>query len=75
MSAGDDAPGALRLQAQRVALARMFRIDADHHIFEVEQEVDGVFFDARDRFKLAQHAFDAHAGNRCARDGRQQHAA
>jgi hypothetical protein len=45
------------------------------HIFEIEQEVNGVFLHAGDWLELAQHAFDAHAGNRCARDGRQQHAA
>ena len=55
--------------------AYAFAHHLEGNLFEVENDVGGVFHHARNRAELVLHAFDAHGGDRRALDGAQQHAA
>jgi hypothetical protein len=67
-----DLTGTLLAQVHR---HRFILLGADHELLEVEDDLGNVLFHAGDRGELVQHAVDADAGDRSARDGREQRAA
>ena len=69
---GGDLAGALLAQVHD---DRLVALGADDEFLEVQDDVGDVFLDALDGRELVQHAVDADAGDRRARDGRQQGAA